>query len=56
MLIRTQLRIEEEYEEKLKIIAKKQERNMNSQINFIIKQYLSEYEKINGKIEKEEKE
>ena len=49
--IRTQLRMDETTAEKIKEIAKRTERSMNAQINYIIKQFLNEYEKVNGKIE-----
>ena len=45
------LRLLEEKKDKLEIIAKNNSRSLNKQIEFIINQYLIEYEKINGKIE-----
>lgn len=48
--IRTQLRMDDKTAYKVKEIAKKAERSMNAQINFIIKQYIADYEKVNGKI------
>lgn len=45
------LRLKDEQDEKLKYIANKQERSKNKQIEFILNQFIAEYEKINGKIE-----
>ena len=42
------LRLKEPTYEKIKEIAEKQERSINSQIEFAIKMYIEEYEKING--------
>lgn len=52
--IRTQLRMDEKTARKVKEIANKNERSMNAQINFIIKQFINDYEKVNGKIETEQ--
>lgn len=49
------LRLLEEKKEQLEIIAKKNSRSLNKQIEFIINQYLTDYEKINGKVETSEK-
>lgn len=49
------LRLLEEKKEQLEIIAKKNSRSLNKQIEFIINQYLTDYEKINGKVETNEK-
>lgn len=46
----TQLRIDEELDQKVKYISQKQERSWNAQIIWIVKQYVADYEKINGQI------
>lgn len=50
-MLATQVRFNEETYEKIKRIAEKQDRSINKQINFIINQFINDYEKINGKIE-----
>lgn len=45
------LRLEEKSYQKVKSIAKKQARSVNKQIEFIITQFLADYERVNGKIE-----
>lgn len=45
------LRLNDSIYEKLQQIAKKQERSLNKQIEYLIKEYISDYEKFNGKIE-----
>ena len=50
-ILRTQLRIDEQTAEKIKFIAEKSERSMNQQISHILKQFINDYEKVNGKIE-----
>ena len=50
-ILRTQLRIDEQTAEKIKFIAEKSERSMNQQISHILKQFVNDYEKVNGKIE-----
>lgn len=55
MIRSTQLRIKEKTYEKIRKIAEEKERSINKQINFIVEQYINDYEKINGKIEIEEK-
>ena len=47
----TQLRIKDETAEKIKFIAEEKERSFNGQIEYILKQYIKDYERINGKIE-----
>lgn len=54
MITCTQLRIKTQTYEKVKKIAQNKERSINKQINFIIEQYIKDYEKINGNIETEE--
>lgn len=51
MITSTQLRIKEEAYTKVKAIAETQKRSINQQINFIIEQFIKDYEKVNGKIE-----
>lgn len=53
MIASTQLRIKEETYEKVKVIAENQQRSINQQINFIIEQFIKDYEKVNGKVEKQ---
>ena len=53
MIANTQLRIKEETYSKVKAIAENQQRSINQQINFIIEQFVKDYEKVNGKIEPE---
>lgn len=48
------LRLEEETHEKLKYICEKQSRSQNKQMEFIVKQYIADYEKVNGTIELED--
>lgn len=50
------LRIPNEMQEKVKAIAKKENRKISQQYELIIKRFLEEYEKTNGKIKIEEKE
>lgn len=45
------LRINELLHNKLKYIAKEEMRSFNSELEFIIKQYIKEYEKKHGEIE-----
>ena len=47
------IRLESEDKRKLSIIAKKNKRTLNSQIEFIVSTAISDYEKVNGKIEDE---
>lgn len=44
------LRIPNEMQEKVKAIAKKENRKISQQYELIIKKFLDEYEKINGEI------
>lgn len=50
------IRLESEDKAKITIIAKRNKRTMNSQIEFIISNAIADYEKINGKIDMESKE
>ena len=56
MITNTQLRIKSATYKKVKKIAAEKERSINKQINFIIEQYIKEYERINGTIELTEEE
>uniref|UniRef100_A0AAU8AV07 Arc-like DNA binding domain-containing protein n=1 Tax=Dulem virus 51 TaxID=3145762 RepID=A0AAU8AV07_9VIRU len=47
------LRLLEEKKKQLEIIAKKNSRSLNKQIEFILNQYIDDYEKVNGPIDKE---
>ena len=51
MNTQTQLRIEDESFQKIKIIAKEQGRSANKQICYILEQFIKDYEKVNGKIQ-----
>lgn len=51
----SQIRLDEELAEKLKHIAESKERSLNAQINYILRQYVQDYEKINGKIKEKTK-
>lgn len=48
------LRLIDEKKKKLEVISKKNARSLNKQIEFILNQYIDDYEKVNGKIETEE--
>lgn len=47
----TQLRVKDSTAQKLKYIAEKQCRSVNQQIEYILLQFIMDYEKVNGKIE-----
>ncbi len=55
-MINYALRLEETSYLKIKSIAKQQARSTNKQIEFIIHQFLVDYERVNGKIELEPEE
>lgn len=44
------LRLEDELREKLRIIAEQNSRSLNKEIEFLVKQYVSAYEKEHGEI------
>lgn len=44
------LRLNDNIHEKVKFIAKKQDRSQNKQVEYIIKQFIADYEKVNGEI------
>ncbi|MGW7932126.1 hypothetical protein ACWEWU_10755 [Staphylococcus xylosus] len=44
------LRLDEEIMEKLKTLSEQNSRSLNKQLEFIIKNYLNDYEKTNGVI------
>lgn len=46
----TQLRIKDETANKLKKIAEEKERSFNQQVEYIVKKYIEDYERINGEI------
>lgn len=46
----TQLRIKDELGKKIKKISEEKERSLNGQIEYILKMYIKDYEKINGEI------
>lgn len=48
--IQTGLRIDEETYGKLKTISEAENRSLNNLVEFIIKKYLSDYEKQNGSV------
>lgn len=49
-LIRTTLRLDNETYEKITIIADRNKRSINKQIDFIIASFIKDYEKFNGEI------
>lgn len=51
-MYQTQLRLKESTSEKLKFIAEQQCRSLNQQIEYIILQFIADYEKVNGPIGK----
>ena len=50
-MIATTLRIDEQSYEKIAVLADKEERSINSQILYILKTYIENYEKEHGVIE-----
>lgn len=46
----TQIRTDLEIYDKVKYIAKKQDRSWNAQATWILRQFVQDYEKVNGKI------
>ena len=51
-IIKYSLRLEAETYKKIQLISDKNKRSVNMQIDFIIESYITEFEKFNGKIEK----
>lgn len=47
------LRVSEELLEKIKYIASKNKRSANKEIEFVLEQYVENFEKLNGEIETE---
>lgn len=47
----TQFRTDEELYMKVKYIAQKQERSWNAQATWILRQFVLDYERVNGKID-----
>lgn len=54
-MYQSQIRIKDSTAEKLKFISEKSCRSLNQQIEYIMLQFIADYEKVNGKIESEEK-
>lgn len=54
MKVQFSIRLDTEDKDKITIIAKRNKRTMNSQIEFIISNAIADYEKLNGKIEKDD--
>ena len=48
--MRTEVRFPENIGEKIKKMATEQKRSFNSQIIFILEQFIKDYEKVNGEI------
>lgn len=46
----TTLRLKDATYDKISFIAKEKERSINQQIEYILKEYIKDYEKINGEI------
>ena len=51
MITSTQIRIKTDTYQKLKKIADEKQRSINKQMNYIIEEFIKDYEKVNGKIE-----
>lgn len=49
-LPRLTVRMEQELIDKVNMIAKKENRSTNQQINYILKKYIEQYEQENGRI------
>jgi len=54
-MVQFNLRLQDDTDAKLKVMAETQQRSKNKQIEFIINQFIKDYEKINGKIEIKDK-
>ena len=50
-MYQSQIRIKDLTANKLKYIAEKSCRSMNQQIDYILLQFIADYEKVNGKID-----
>lgn len=48
------VRLETDDKKKITIIAKKNKRTLNSQIEYIVSNAIADYEKVNGKIQTED--
>lgn len=44
------LRIDEEIHEKMKVVSKEQMRSLNSQLEYVMKEFIKKYEKEHGEI------
>ena len=56
MQIQFSIRLEQELKDKINEIAIRNSRSMNGQIEFILKNAVEDFEKVNGKVEIKEKE
>lgn len=48
--VQTGLRLEETLYEKLKVLSEREQRSLNNLVEFIVRQYVAEYEAKNGTI------
>ena len=48
--VQTGLRLEETLYEKLKVLSEREQRSLNNLVEFIVRQYVAEYEAKNGPI------
>lgn len=49
-MVQFNLRIKDLQDEKIKYIAENQQRSKNRQIEFILQQFIQDFEKVNGRI------
>ena len=56
MQVQFSIRIEKEIKDKINEIASRNRRSMNGQIEFILKNAVDDYEKVNGRVVLEEEE
>jgi len=49
-MVQFNLRIQDIQDEKIKYIANNQQRSKNKQIEFILNQFIQDFEKVNGRI------
>ena len=49
--VQTGLRLEEAMLNKMTLIAKRQKRSLNAQIEFAVQEYIEKYEKDNGEVD-----
>lgn len=50
-MVKFLLRLKDEQYKKITEVSNKNERSINKQIEYILKQFIIDYEKVNGKIE-----